>query len=77
MKQVNIHIDPLSTDSVLRQMGLAIDEIKLVRSIHSLYAQMQMSESMNIAADRRHYLNSELRFLNKRLESLREKAKDK
>ena len=31
MSQTNIQIDPLTTSCVLKYLGLAIDEIKLVR----------------------------------------------
>jgi hypothetical protein len=75
MGQVNIHIDPLSTSCVLKYLGLAIDEIKLIRSIDSLNEQVRMSRSLNFEAGRHRYLVSELRFLNRQLRSLRETAK--
>ena len=75
MSQINIQIDPLSTSCVLRYLSLAIDEIKLVRSIDSLKQQVLACERMNLDIGRRRYLVSELQFLNKRLDSLREKAK--
>jgi len=74
MSQVNIHIDPLTTNSVLKHLGLAIDEIKLVRSINSISQQVDMSGALQLESGRKHYLISELRFLQKRLESVREKA---
>jgi len=74
MSQVNIHIDPLSTSCVLKYLGLAIDEIKLVRSINSISQQVGMSGAAQLESGRKRYLISELRFLNKRLKSLREKA---
>ena len=74
MSQTNIHIDPLTTNCVLKYLGLAIDEIKLVRSIASLTEQVRMSNAMQIDTGRKRYLISELRFLNKRLRSVREKA---
>ncbi len=74
MSQTNIHIDPLSTSCVLKYLGLAIDEIKLVRSINNLTEQVRMSNQARIEPARKHYLVSELRFLNKRLRSVREKA---
>ena len=74
MSQVNIHIDPLSTQCVLKNMGLAIDEIKLVRSIDSIRQQVGTSNEAQLESGRRRYLISELRFLNKRLRSVREKA---
>ena len=74
MSQVNVHIDPLSTNSVLKYLGLAIDEIKLVRSIDSISQQVGMSGATQLESGRKRYLISELRFLNKRLKSIREKA---
>ena len=74
MSQTNIHIDPLSTQCVLKNMGLVIDEIKLVRSIDSISQQVGMSSAGQLESGRRRYLLSELRFLNKRLRSVREKA---
>jgi hypothetical protein len=74
MSQTIIQIDPLTTNCVLKHLGLAIDEIKLVRSINSLSQQVSMSGARQLESGRRHYLISELRFLNKRLRSVREKA---
>lgn len=74
MSQTNIHIDPLTTSCVLKYLGLAIDEIKLVRSIDSLNEQVRMSNAQLIEPSRKRYLISELRFLNKRLRAVREKA---
>jgi hypothetical protein len=74
MSQTSIHIDPLNTDGVLRTLGLAIDEIKLVRSINSIKEQVASSDAAQLESGRRHYLNSELRFLKKRLQAVREKA---
>ena len=74
MSQTITHIDPLTTNCVLKHLGLAIDEIKLVRSINSLSQQVSMSDARQLESGRRRYLRSELRFLNKRLRSVREKA---
>lgn len=74
MGQINIHIDPLTTQCVLKNMGLAIDEIKLIRSIHSISQQVRTSNVSQLESGRKRYLISELRFLNKRLKSVREKA---
>ena len=74
MSQTNIHIDPLSTSCVLKNLGLAIDEIKLVRSIDSIDQQVRSRDAEQLESGRRRYLISELRFLNKRLKALREKA---
>ena len=74
MSQTIIHIDPLTTNCVLKYLGLAIDEIKLVRSINSLSDLVSMSGAKQLESGRRRYLISELRFLNKRLRAVREKA---
>ena len=74
MSQTIIQIDPVSTNGVLKYMRLAIDEIKLQRSIDTLNQQMQQGQSLELDSGRKRYLISELRFLNKRLQSLRERA---
>ena len=74
MSQTVIHIDPLTTKCILKYIGLAIDEIKLVRSIDVLSEQVSMSGATQLESGRKRYLISELRFLNKRLRSVREKA---
>jgi hypothetical protein len=74
MSQTVTQIDPLNTSCVLKHFGLAIDEIKLVRSIDSLNQLVNESNARQLESGRKHYLISELRFLNKRLQSVREKA---
>ena len=74
MARSNIRIDPLTTRYVLKNLGLAIDEIKLVRSIDSITEQVQRGDAAQLESGRRRYLVSELRFLNKRLQAVREKA---
>jgi len=74
MSQTNIRIDPLTTSCVLKNLGLAIDEIKLVRSIESIVEQVGSTKAEQLESGRHRYLISELRFLNKRLESLRAKV---
>ncbi len=74
MSQTNIQIDPLTTNCVLKYLGLAIDEIKIVRSIDNINEQVMISSAINLESGRKRYLISELRFLNKRLRSVREKA---
>ena len=74
MSQTCIQIDPLSTNCVLKKLSLAIDEIKLVRSIEVISQLVKSRDADELASGRRHYLISELRFLNKRLQAVREKA---
>ena len=74
MSQTSSSIDPLSTECVLKNMSLAIDEIKLVRSINSISEQVEAKDATQLESGRRRYLMSELRFLNKRLLLVREKA---
>jgi len=74
MSQTSTSIDPLSTVWVLKNMSLAIDEIKLVRSINSISEQVEAKDAAQLESGRRRYLVSELRFLNKRLQAVREKA---
>jgi hypothetical protein len=74
MNQTCTQIDPLSTNGVLQKLGLAIDEIKLVRSINSISEQVRSSGAEQLESGRHQYLLSELRFLSKRLQVVREKA---
>jgi hypothetical protein len=74
MNQAINCIDPLTTDCVLKNLSLAIDEIKLVRSINSINAQIADGDAAQLESGRRRYLTSELRFLNKRLQMVRERA---
>jgi hypothetical protein len=74
MSQTCIRIDPLTTDCVLRKLGLAIDEIKLVRSINSINEQVSSPDAEQLESGRRRYLISELRFLHKRLQAVRDEA---
>lgn len=74
MNQAINCIDPLTTDCVLKNLCLAIDEIKLVRSINSINEQIAAGETAQLDSERRRYLMSELRFLDKRLQMVREKA---
>ena len=74
MSKTNIQIDPLTTNCVLKYLSLAIDEIKVVRSINNINEQVMINSAVNLESGRKRYLVSELRFLNKRLKSIREKA---
>ena len=75
MAQTNIHIDPLSTRCMLRSLGYAIDEVKLVRSINELSEQTRLAAGARTDPRRQRYLVNEIRTLNNRLETLREKAR--
>ncbi len=74
MSQTVIQIDPMTTSAVLKNLSLAIDEIKLVRSIDALNEQVKQAQEMQPLLSRKRYLDSEMRFLNKRLKAVREKA---
>ena len=74
MSQASVYIDPMNTSCVLKNIGLAIDEIKLVRAINSISEQVEVRDAAQLESGRRRYLISELRFLNKRLQLVREKA---
>ncbi len=74
MNRVNNHINPSTTSYVLKCFGLAIDEIKLLRSIDGINEQVRRNRGINIDSGRKNYLISELRFLNKRLHAVRKKA---
>jgi hypothetical protein len=74
MNQTSNRIDPLTTHCMLRNLGLAIDEIKLIRSINSINEQVALRDAAQLESGRRRNLISELRFLNRRLQAVREKA---
>ena len=74
MSPTSISIDPLTTGCILKKMSLAIDEIKLVRSINSITEQVESKGAAQLESGHLYYLVSELRFLNKRLQAVREKA---
>ena len=74
MSRASICIDPMTTYCVLKNLGLAIDEIKLVRMINSIKDQVENGNAEQLESGRRRYLVSELRFLDKRLQAVREKA---
>lgn len=74
MSQTGIRIDPLTADCRLRNLSLAIDEIKTIRMINRINALIALTEADNPGLDRRPYLLTELRFLNRRLQVIREKA---
>ena len=75
MTQINIHINPMTTRHVLQYLGLAIDEIKLVSSIESYTEQLKRNTTSDLELGRRHYIVSQMRFLKKRLRSIRKTAK--
>lgn len=74
MSQTVISIDPSTTSCILKNLGFAIEEIKLVRSINSISEQVSVRDAGQLESGRRRYLISELRFLNKRLQAVRDKA---
>ena len=74
MSQTSINIDPLTTDCMLEKLSLAIDEIKLVRTINDISEQVAGGDAAQLVSGRRQYLISELRFLNKRLRTVRDRA---
>jgi hypothetical protein len=74
MNQTSNRIDPLTTHCMLRNLGLAIDEIKLIRSINSINEQVALRDAAQLESGRQRNLISELRFLNRRLQAVREKA---
>jgi hypothetical protein len=75
MMTMSNHINPLSTQCVLKFMGLAIDEIKLIRSIDLIFEQMKNTNAEHFSSGRTLYLVTELRYLTKRLRSVRDKAR--
>ena len=62
MSQTIIQIDPLTTNCVLKNLGLAIEEVKLVRSINSIYEQVSASEEVS-SANKANQLESDWRWI--------------
>ncbi len=67
-------IDPNSTSQLLNDLGLAIDETKIVKAINSLSKQLNNIEASSGKSTRTQYLNSEIESLKLQLNSVRDQA---
>jgi hypothetical protein len=67
-------IEPVSTEQLLTDLGLAVDEAKLVRSlIHSQDLARKLKEE-NPFSERLIYLNKEIRYMEDKLIEFRSQA---
>ena len=69
-------IEPASTARLLRCLGLAIDETKLVRSINISREMMRQLEANNPSSHRLLFLSKEIPSLEARLAEIRSKASE-
>ena len=67
-------IEPTSTSGLLKCLGYAIDETKLIRSIKKSTAMIRRLEVENPSSSRLRFLKKELSNLETRLEKIRGKA---
>lgn len=71
MSQTQILIGSTSTSHLLKNLGLAIDEAKLVRVIGQLSSQVQSIESASGRSQRTLYLQKEIVNLENQLADVR------
>lgn len=74
MSQLRTTIDPVSTNQLLNNLSLAIDEAKLVRSISNIEEQIYKIQNTAGPSPRTSFLERELTNLKKELELTRGKA---
>lgn len=74
MSQLRTTIDPVSTNQLLNNLSLAIDEAKLVRSISSIEEQIFKIRNSTGPSARTNFLERELNNLKKELALTRGKA---
>ena len=74
MSRLRTTIDPVSTNQLLNNLSLAIDEAKLVRSISSIEDQIYKIRNNTGTSPRTNFLERELNNLKKELALTRGKA---
>ena len=74
MSRLETYIDPTTTNQLLNNLNLAIDETKLVLKINSLNNQVYIIESSNGRTERSEYLRKEITILEVQLSYIRDKA---
>jgi hypothetical protein len=74
MSQLRTTIDPVSTNQLLNNLSLAIDEAKLVRSISNIEEQIYKIQNSTGPSPRTHFLERELNNLKQELALTRGKA---
>ena len=74
MSQLEARIDPTSTNQLLNNFNLAIDEIKLVLRINKLNDQVYQIELSEGRTDRLVFLRKEVNVLEVQLNYIRDRA---
>ena len=74
MPQTQILSGPDSTKLILANLGLAIDEIQLVRRVESLGDQLRQIEYSPAQANRVRFIKKKIINLKKQLSDVRERA---
>lgn len=77
MGQLQTYIDPNTTSLILNELGLAIEETKIVKSIDSLTNLLRHIEDAGMRSTRIQFLKNEIELLNIRLNTVREQAEIK
>ncbi len=67
-------IEPTSTDRILKCLGLAIDEARLVRSINESRDMADELKTKQRSPERLAYIDREIEYLDARLAEVRKKA---
>ncbi|MBT3203361.1 MAG: hypothetical protein HOM14_06015 [Gammaproteobacteria bacterium] len=74
MGQLETYIDPTTTNQLLNNLSLAIDETKLVLRLNELNNLAYSLKSSDKPTDRSEYLRKEITMLEVQLNYIREKA---
>ena len=72
MSNLQTYIDPNSTNQLLKNLGLAIDEAKLVLNLNELNNQVFNIESLNGVSERSADLRKEITIVKVQLNYLRD-----
>jgi len=74
VSQLETYIDPTTTNQLLNNLSLAIDETKLVIRLNELNNQAYKIKSSETQTERSDFLNKEIIKLNVQLNYIREKV---
>jgi hypothetical protein len=74
MSNLQTYIDPNSTNQLLNNLGLAIDEAKLVLNLNKLNNQVFNLESLNGVSERSADLRKEIAIVKVQLNYLRDRV---
>ena len=74
MSQLEAYIDPTTTNQLLNNLSLAIDETRLVIKLNELNNQVFKIKSLDKEIERAEFLKKEIIKLNVQLNYIREKS---